>query len=267
MSHAISGPAALIWTQPAPPPRQRSLDREAIVAAAMALADEAGPGALTMKKVAGRLGPYSPMALYRYVHSKDGLVDLMLDAAAAEIEVPTRPGRDWRSDLRTLALETRHMTRRHPWFAMLIHTRPPVGPALMTRLEFMLTVLTDRGATPAEAMTYSALVDRHIFGSGLQEAEEAEMSRRHGLDDPAALVAELAAVYELAAADHPHLATWLAEPSGPTVDEQFDLGLGFLLDGIAGRLPRRSANEPRVTRDRGSGAAGKGSPAGRSPRR
>ena len=51
--------------------------------AAIALADEAGPTALTMKAVAARLGPYSPMALYRYVYSKDGLVDLMLDAATA----------------------------------------------------------------------------------------------------------------------------------------------------------------------------------------
>ena len=268
MSQAISRPAPLIWTQAAPPPRQQSLGRDAIVAAAVALADEAGTGALTMKKVAGRLGPYSPMALYRYVHSKDGLVDLMLDAATAEIDVPTRPGRDWRSDLRALALETRQMTKRHPWFAMLIHTRPPVGPQLMKRLEFMLTVLTDRGATVAEAMTYSALIDRHIFGSGLQEAEDAEMTRRHGLDDDSTLAVEMAAVHQLAAADHPRLASWLAEPSGPTVDEQFDLGLDFLLDGIAGRLPRRRAGkEPRVTRGRGSDAVGRGSPAGRSPRR
>ena len=57
--------APLIWVQPPPPPRQRSLGREEIVAAAIALADEAGPAALTMKAVAARLGPYSAMALYR----------------------------------------------------------------------------------------------------------------------------------------------------------------------------------------------------------
>ena len=45
-----------------------------------------------MKAVAARLGPYSAMALYRYVHSKDGLVDLMLDAATAEIPLPAQPG-------------------------------------------------------------------------------------------------------------------------------------------------------------------------------
>ena len=175
-----SGAAApLIWVQPSPPPRQRSLGREEIVAAAIALADEAGPGALTMKAVAARLGPYTAMALYRYVYNKDGLVDLMLDAATAEVPVPAQPGPDWRADLLELATQTRQMIKRHPWYATLIHTRPPVGPHMMRRLEFMLQVLTAQGAGTAAAMTYAALIDRHIFGSGLQEAEEARMSRRH----------------------------------------------------------------------------------------
>jgi len=181
-----SGAAApLIWVQPPPPPRQRSLGREEIVAAAIALADEAGPGALTMKAVAARLGPYTAMALYRYVYNKDGLVDLMLDAATAEVPVPAQPGPDWRADLLELATQTRQMIMRHPWYATLIHTRPPVGPHMMRRLEFMLRVLTARGASTAAAMTYAALIDRHIFGSGLQEAEEARMTQRHGLVDDA----------------------------------------------------------------------------------
>ena len=229
----------MIWTQPPPPRRQRSLGRAEIVAAAMALADEAGLAALTMKAVAARLGPYTPMALYRYVYSKDGLVDLMLDAAAAEIAVPARPGPDWRADLQVMAVQTRQMTKRHPWYAALIHTRPPAGPHMMRRLEFMLTVLMAQGATTATAMTCAALIDRHIFGSGLQESEEARMSSRHGLDDAASMQAALAAVHDLAAADgqYPLLASWLAQPSGPSADEQFALGLGFLLDGIASMLP------------------------------
>jgi hypothetical protein len=36
---------------------------------------------------------------------------------------------------------------------------------------------------------------------------------------------------------HRLLAGWLADPVGPTLDEQFELGLGFVLDGIAARLP------------------------------
>lgn len=215
------------------------------MATAIALADEAGPEALTMKAVAWRLGSYSAMALYRYVYSKDGLVDLMLDAAAGEIAVPAELGPGWRDDLWGLATRTRQMIARHPWYAVLFHTRPPVGPQLLRRLEFMLEVLTSRGATVAAAMTYAALIDRHILGSGLQEAEEASMARRHGLDSEASLAAAMATVHRLAAASGglPRLTSWLAQPVGPSADEQFELGLGFLLDGITALLPAEAASE------------------------
>jgi hypothetical protein len=82
---------------------------------------------------------------------------------------------------------------------------------MMRRLEFMLQVLTGQGASIADAMTYAALIDRHIAGSGRQEAEEAEMNRRYGLDDEASLQAALAAVRDLAAAG----GRYRAWPNGP----------------------------------------------------
>lgn len=231
-------PLNVIWNQPPPPSRQRALGRDEIVAAAIALADEQGARSLTMKALASRLGSYSPMALYRYVYSKEGLIDLMLDAAVAEVPLPERPSGDWRADLWTLAIQTRQMTQRHPWYAQLVHTRPPAGPSGMLRTEFVLTVLIQQGVPTPLAMTYASLLDRHIYGSGLQEAEEATFDRAHGLTDPASLFAAIDAVRELAAADGrvPLLTEWLSNPSGPTAEEQFELGLTFLLDGIAARI-------------------------------
>ena len=106
---------------------------------------------------------------------------------------------------------------------------------MMERLEFMLALLTAPGASPAEAMTYAAMIDRYILGSGLQETEETRMSRELGLDDEAMLMSAMNTVHDLAAATGrlPHLTSWLAHPSGPSPEEQFSLGLGFLLDGIA----------------------------------
>ncbi|MBO3749402.1 TetR/AcrR family transcriptional regulator C-terminal domain-containing protein [Streptosporangiaceae bacterium NEAU-GS5] len=214
------------------------LGRDEIVRTAMDLADEAGPAAMTMKAIAADLGDYTPMALYRHIPNKDTLIDLMLETAVAEIPLPPEPGDDWRADLRELAMRTRQMTVRHPWFAQLVHTRPPSGPRRMRRLEFMLDVLVRQGADVATAMTYAALIDRHIYGSGLQEAEEARFSRDHGLDDTAALYAAFATLHAQAAADgdFPHLTRWLAHPAGPSVDDQFALGLDFILDGIAARF-------------------------------
>jgi AcrR family transcriptional regulator len=192
-----------------------------------------------MKAVAARLGPYTPMALYRYVHSKDGLIDLMLDAATATVPLPAAPGPDWRADLRELALATRQMIKTHPWYAALVHTRPPAGPHQLRRTELMLAVLVGRGVPVAQAMTFVALILRHIFGSGLQEAQEARFEQSQGIDSPEKLLAAIASVHELAAADGrvPLLTSWLANPAGPTPDEQFEVGLGFLLDGIARSLP------------------------------
>src|ERR1700745_1300219 len=102
MRKPAAGPVAgapLIWTQPPPPPRQRSPGRAG------------APDRVTLKPVPGRLGPYSAMALYRYVHSKEGLVDLMLDAATAEIQLPAHPGPDWRADLEELAAQAREVHR------------------------------------------------------------------------------------------------------------------------------------------------------------
>lgn len=193
----------------------------------MALADESGAAAVTMKAVAGRLGGYTPMALYRHVRNKNGLIDLMLDAATAE--VPLVPD-DWRPALHRLAVAIRTMIKRHPWYAELVHTRPPAGPHQMAHLELMLTALTAAGATLAEAMTYSAMVSRHIYGSGLQEATEAR-------SEPAELYPAMTEMRRLAEGRHPNLAAWLANPAGPSPDDQFELVLGFLLDGITTRLP------------------------------
>ena len=129
MSKRLVNPVPLIWTLPSPPARQRSLGRDEIVAAATRLADAAGSGALTMAAVAGRLGSYSAMALYRYVLSKDGLIDLMLDHAvgrgrASERAQPVlagRPATPSRS-------RTWEMVMRHGWYAQLVYTRPPLGP-------------------------------------------------------------------------------------------------------------------------------------------
>jgi AcrR family transcriptional regulator len=229
-----------VWVQPA---GRRSLDRDRIVEAADAVADGAGTGGLTMAAVARRLGSYSAMALYRHVPGKEALLDLMVDHVTAEVPVPGGPGPDWRADLTALARASWAMVLRHPWYAQLVHTRPPLGPNMMRRTEFVLQVLTARGATVTDAMTYAALVDRHTFGGALQAAAELDLLARHGLEDRGALAAAIGRVRAIAEArgDTPILAGWMASPTIATPTEQFELSLGFLLDGIAARLPKRRA--------------------------
>ncbi|MBO0706910.1 MAG: TetR/AcrR family transcriptional regulator C-terminal domain-containing protein [Candidatus Dormibacteraeota bacterium] len=232
-------PPPVIWSEPQPAARRRSLGREEIVRAAIAVADQGGAGALTMATVARHLGSYTAMALYRHVPDKDSLVDLMLDAAIAEVELPSAPAGDWREALRGLALATWEMVKRHWWFAQLVYTRPPAGPHMMARTEFMLAVFARRGVPAPMGIIFASLVDRHIFGNGLQEAEERRMRDRYRLDTTEKLLAAMKPVRDLAQAGgrYPHLAGWLDQSFESTPDEQFELGLDCLLDGIALRLP------------------------------
>ena len=83
--------SAIAWGMEVAPPRDRSgeLSHEAIVDAAVELADAGGLGAVTMAKVAEALG-FTTMSLYRYVSSKDELILLMQDAVLREPEVLPR---------------------------------------------------------------------------------------------------------------------------------------------------------------------------------
>ena len=91
----------MVWFDAPPPPRATpQLSRDRVVGAAIELADRQPAGEITMRALAAELGVRSPMALYRYVGSKDGLADLMTDQVYGELAVPR--GEGWRPALRGL---------------------------------------------------------------------------------------------------------------------------------------------------------------------
>ena len=231
-------PIPPIWVQAPPPSRRRALGRDEIVRAAIEVADAGGTEALTMAAVARKLGSFTPMSLYRYVYSKDGLIDLMLDAVNGEVEVPDHPSGDWRADLHSVALSAWGAMKRHPWAAQLVHSRPPVGPNALRRTEFMLATFTGLGQRPGVAMGYASLVERLVIGMAVQAAEERDPRRHADFSTPETTEAALEPLRDLVAASgaYPNLARWVAAPSGPDADEQFELGLDCLLDGIATRV-------------------------------
>jgi AcrR family transcriptional regulator len=227
----------LVWSLPEPGRGpQPALGREQIVRAAVKIADAEGVSAATMRRVATALGSSTPMSLYRYVGNKDGLVDLMLDAVVGEVAVPAEPTGDWRADLRLLALENWAMMQRHPWYAELVHTRPPLGPQALARTEFGLAVLTRTGVDPTTAMTYLGMVNGLTIGVALQANEELKMRRRTGLhtDDELRAAAQPFIEEIMASGRYPTVNQWLRD--GGRFAEGFEPVLDTMLDGIAARL-------------------------------
>jgi AcrR family transcriptional regulator len=234
-------PGALVWTLPEPPGRPvASLSRPAILAAALAVADAEGAAALTMRRVATELGSSTPMSLYRYVGSKDGLVDLMIDAVYGEIEVPDRPGGDWRADLESLARRTWAVISRHLWFGQLVHTRPPFGPNALRYFDFRFAALEPLGLDADGMGQIVTAIDGYLIGAALAVAEENRMRERTGLLTDAQLrdAAEPYIEPVLASGRYPAFARWARGHTTNHPADGVEYALGCLLDGIAARLGR-----------------------------
>ena len=120
------------------------LSVDAIVAAAIRLADAEGLEAVSMARVAEQLG-FTTMSLYRHVSSKEELLQLMWNASAQGAEDLVLAGDDWRSRLRTWATIQREMIDRHPWITQMPMAAPPMAPNSLTFVERGLEAMDGTG--------------------------------------------------------------------------------------------------------------------------
>ncbi|MET9485514.1 TetR/AcrR family transcriptional regulator [Nocardia sp. NPDC006630] len=242
MKEETTAPGPLIWSLPEPPGRPTTtLSRADILRAALTIADAEGAAALTMRRVATAVGASTPMSLYRYVGSKDGLVDLMIDAVYGEIPLPAAPSVPWRAALEQLSLDTWTVIGRHLWFGHLVHTRPPLGPNALRYFDFRFALLEPLGITADDMTRITTAIDGHLIGTALQMAEEQRMRTRTGLLTDHQLAEAAAPLLQpiLAADRHPAFTRWLesrtlTDPTDPT--DPVAWTLTCLLDGITTRL-------------------------------
>ncbi|MFI5715787.1 TetR/AcrR family transcriptional regulator [Nocardia sp. NPDC051750] len=118
---------------------RRGLSLEQIVDAVIELADEEGFAALSMNKIAERLG-FTAMSLYRYVDSKSTLVEIALDRVLGKPPEPA-PGTPWRAVLHEWAWAEYRLIAKHAGWLSVRMTAPPLGPNNMAWLEAGLSAL------------------------------------------------------------------------------------------------------------------------------
>ena len=105
------------------PERDRvGLNRRTVVETALVIADEEGLGALTLRRLGSRLG-VTPVALYRYVESKEDLLDAVADHVLGLIVIPN-DRIPWQEFLRRLARSAHTVLLQHPRTAPLYSARP-----------------------------------------------------------------------------------------------------------------------------------------------
>jgi AcrR family transcriptional regulator len=142
--------------------------RQEILDAALAIADERGLPAVTMRAVAERVGVTS-MALYPHIGDKDGLLDGMLGQLLSRLPVP-EPDGDWRQRLGGLARSMRELARRHPGATSLLFARPSVTPDAVRVVDVIYQALLDAGVPPAQVPRIERLASTLILGYAVSEA-------------------------------------------------------------------------------------------------
>jgi AcrR family transcriptional regulator len=218
---------------------RKALSSARVLQAAVALADEGGLEAFSMRGLAQELGVV-PMALYKHVANKDQLLDGMVDMVFSEIELPSGD-LDWRSAMQQRALSTREALGRHPWAIGMMESRHP-GPANLRNHNAVMGCLRKAGFTFEMAIHAYSLQDAYIYGFVLQE-------RDTGFETPASAgeAAQRRAQTIDALEEYPYLveiATTLPH-SGYDNALEFTWGLDLILDGLERLLQAGATAAPK----------------------
>jgi len=232
----MNPPPPSIWLRPersarGPVPEH---SRAEIARAAVTLADEGGLAAVTMRSVAAAIGT-GPASLYRYVTTRDEILELMADEAAGEYQFTPPPPRQPLAGLLELADQARQIFRRHPWLLDLPAAGGLPGPNAIDFTEHVLAVLD---GTPLTSAARLELVG--IFTGLVRLLTRTEADLRRAGQQLAQWQDALAGYLAFAVADgrRPHLAAALTGASTeqtevpPAADDPFDQTLTRLLAGL-----------------------------------
>ena len=147
--------------------RAPQISREAVLAAALRLADEQGLDAVTMHAVARRL-QVTPMALYRHVDDKNAMLDGLVEMLLTEYPLPRAEG-EWDARLIALADGIRDTARRHPAVFLLL-IRPAVTPSARVVRDAVQAALREGGLPEAEVARAERLISTAVLGFAASEA-------------------------------------------------------------------------------------------------
>lgn len=205
--------------------RRRPLSRERVLRAAVEIADAQGVEALSMRRLARKLG-VEAMSLYNHVANKDDLLDGIVDLTVGEIELPDDAA-DWKEATRRSAISTRDVLLRHPWASKLWMSRQTGGPAQLRNADWRLRTLREAGFSKDVVYHAFHLVEAFVLGyAGMQ------LSFPYRGEELAGIAERF--LREFPADQYPDLAQHVREHLEPDHGEKggFELGLDLVLDGL-----------------------------------
>jgi AcrR family transcriptional regulator len=197
-----------------------ALSRESIARAALAIFDEDGAAAVTLRNIAARLGVQSP-SLYNHVTSKDDILDVVTELIDREIDNTPLADPDLHRGLAGFARSYRHAFRQHPEALAVIARRAIETDIALSGYDTVLGALQRAGWTPAAALEVMAALEYLVLGSAL-------VPFTRGFVRPPTDYADR----------YPALARSLSDADLDAVDDRgFELALQLFLDGLIRRGP------------------------------
>jgi len=212
------------------------LSRERILRTAVALADQGGVQAASMRKIAQEVGVV-PMALYKHVAGKDELLGGMIDVVVGEIDPPAAEDVDWKAAIRQRILSARQALLRHPWASRVMESRTEPTPTVLAYMDSMIGMFRAGGFSMD--LTHHAM---HTMGSRLMGFTQELFNDTSDVDPEveAEMWGQMAnvypSIYELVrTVTHDD-----ASVVGLGCDDQFEFefALDLLLDGLEGLKDR-----------------------------
>lgn len=204
-----------------------ALSRDLILRAAIALADDSGLAALSMRTLGEKLD-VKAMSLYNHVANKDDVIGGMVDIIMSEIDVSS-DGLHWKEAMHQRATSALEVFSRHLWASSLVASRTTPGAATLLHHDAVIGTLRRGGFSIGMAAHAISVLDSYIYGFAIQKANLP-------LND-AEQVAEVAdqILSQLPADIYPNLTEMIMEHAlkpGYNYGDEFDYGLSLILDGL-----------------------------------
>jgi AcrR family transcriptional regulator len=164
----------LLWSTQRLPRRgpRPALSLSGITEAAIHVADAEGLTAVSMARIAERLG-FTTMSLYRYVAGKDEVLALMSDAGIGP-PPPTfrrRGDQGWRPAMERYCLAQVDVLMARRWLTELALFTLPVGPNRLAWIDRGLDLLEETPLEAAVRFQILGLLSQHILGEARLKIE------------------------------------------------------------------------------------------------
>src|SRR5215472_326694 len=219
------------------------LSADAIVAAAVRIADAEGLEAVSMARVAHELG-FTTMSLYRHVASKEELLQLMWNASALGADDLVIEGDGWRSRLREWAIIQRDMIDRHPWITQMPMAAPPVAPNSLHFVERGLETLDGTGLADADKLRILGMIASYTLSEARMAADAARAAAQVAATGgpsgpPVSFEALLRELVDEKTYPRLHRIAWAdTDLATASEREEFLFGVDRILDGVQSLMDR-----------------------------